>query len=256
MIEVTSIHNQYFKCVLSLLAGKRSDYLLLSSFRLIKESCDYYQPKIVIATDISTFKIVPTESIHILVTKSLFNAFQIGHRSVNIIALYQLSPAQKQLLAARQNNQLILILDKIQNPDNLGAILRTAYAYGVTNVIFTPDSCRPFSPKTVAAASLPNIYSFSFIFWTPTEIKEYCLKQHYSIVAAVPVSFVTKLTSWTRIDSRTQKTAILIGSEGSGISAEMINCATHKYSIVTRKKIHSLNAAVAFSILIDRLLSH
>ncbi|HET9659365.1 MAG TPA: RNA methyltransferase [Thermomicrobiales bacterium] len=137
----------------------------------------------------------------------------------------------------------LLVVDGIQDPGNLGTLIRSAAAAGVTRVIALPGTADPWSPKTVRAATAAHFLipidtlSFeSFVELLPNGI---------SVVAA-------DASGATRYDEANLRgpLALVVGSEGSGLSGELQEMAGQLVSIPLANSVESLNAGVAGSILL------
>ncbi|MBO5999132.1 MAG: RNA methyltransferase [Lachnospiraceae bacterium] len=140
---------------------------------------------------------------------------------------------------------LILILDGIQDPGNLGTIFRSAAAAGATGIIMSRDTADITGPKAVRS-------TMSAIFRTPYYYAE-DLAGEIGLLKAkglrVFAAAADKDHIYTRMPWNTP-CAVIIGNEGNGISAKVMAAADCPVSIPMRKDVESLNAAVAASILL------
>lgn len=143
---------------------------------------------------------------------------------------------------------LRLVLDAIQDPGNLGTLLRSAEAAGIGLVLCAPGCADIFNPKVVRAAmgahfSLPL---HSEVSWDELsiELSELPLVYAASAEAAMP---------YYAADWR-QPAALIIGSESHGVSPEGMSIATHHVSIPMIGRAESLNAGVAGSIILFEAL--
>ena len=137
---------------------------------------------------------------------------------------------------------LLLILDGINTPGNLGTILRTAGAAGVDGVLLGPDCVDLYNPKVVrggmgAHLRLP-IHSHSWI-----EIRE-VVEELPVWVAAVEAEMGYTAVNWQ------QPSALIIGSEAAGASSEALHLATGQITIPMQAVTESLNAAMAAGIIL------
>lgn len=150
----------------------------------------------------------------------------------------------------------LIIACGLQDPGNMGTIIRTADAGGVSGVIATQNSVDVYNPKAIRA-------TMGSIFRVPVVKVEYLndvlsdlRKNGYQIAAT------TAKTKTSYLDADYRKpTAFLIGQEASGLSKELIESADIKIFIPMREGVESLNAAVSASILIyevvrQRLMQH
>jgi TrmH family RNA methyltransferase len=139
---------------------------------------------------------------------------------------------------------LRLVLDAIQDPGNLGALLRSAEAAGVGLVLCAQGCADVFSPKVVRAA-MGSHFSLPLrgdLGWDELahELSDAPLVYAASAEAAMP---------YYAADWR-QPAALIIGSEAHGVSPEGLALASHHISIPMLGRAESLNAAVAGSIIL------
>ena len=140
---------------------------------------------------------------------------------------------------------LLIILHGINNPVNVGAIVRTAEAAGATGVITTGGTADPFSPKSLRGAMGA---AFRLPFWTGvdyTQVIDWCRKQKIQTACAD----TDGAESYTEIDWQ-RPTALIMGSESHGLSTDETSSADHVVSIPMKGSTESLNVAVAAGILL------
>jgi TrmH family RNA methyltransferase len=135
----------------------------------------------------------------------------------------------------------MLILDGIQDPGNLGTILRTADALQVP-VVLLEGCADPYNHKTVRA-SMGAVFRTPVVSATWQEVKKACA------AAEIPVA-VTALTERAKdLRSAPLKTmAVVIGSEGRGVRQEILDDADAELIIPMNPDCESLNAAIAAAI--------
>ena len=142
-------------------------------------------------------------------------------------------------------NPLLVVLHQINNPVNVGAILRTAEAAGVTGVITTRNTSDPFSPKSLRGAMGS---AFRLPIWSGPSFEDvvaWCRER--KIVAAVADAEAT--TDYTDFDW-TKSSALLLGPESTGFTAEELMSADRKVKIPMKGMAESLNVSVAAGILL------
>ena len=139
---------------------------------------------------------------------------------------------------------LILGCAGLQDPGNLGTILRRAEAFGASGVLCTEGTCSAANPK-VARASAGSVFRLPCLKLTTVEALA-ALQQH-GIRLAVTSSHQGRPLH--QIDL-TLPTAIFIGGEGHGIPRALFDAATDAILIPHSPKVESLNAAIAASILL------
>lgn len=135
----------------------------------------------------------------------------------------------------------MLLLDGIQDPGNVGTILRTADALGVP-VALLEGCADPYNHKTVRA-SMGAVFRSQVVTTTWDEVREACRE------AGIPVA-VTALTDRAE-DIRSaalSEMVVVIGSEGQGVRQEILDAADRELIIPMSEHCESLNAAIAAAI--------
>ncbi len=143
-----------------------------------------------------------------------------------------------------------VLLDGLQDTGNIGTIIRTCDALGIGGVILSPDCADIYSPKIVRGA-------MGSLFRLPTARMELAgtvreLKSKgWEVYAAMPDERAEPVTSL----SLGEKTAVIIGNEGAGVSAEVCRAAERKLYIPI-ENAESLNAAVAAAVICWEMRRH
>ena len=148
-----------------------------------------------------------------------------------------------------QGKAIVLVLDSIEDPQNLGSLIRTAEACGVKGVILPKDRAAGITPAVVkassgAAAHLP-IVRVTNLASTLEELK----KQGFWIVGAD--SRAEKSLYDLKFD---MKVGVVIGSEGKGVRPLLLKKCDYTISIPMRGKVSSLNAAIAGAVILFEIL--
>jgi RNA methyltransferase, TrmH family len=133
-----------------------------------------------------------------------------------------------------------LLLEDIQDPGNVGSILRSAAAAGCDAAFLSPGCARAWSPKVLRAAMGGH---FSLRIYEQQDL--HCVAK--SFPGMLLATSLQALHSLYECDLR-GNVAFLIGNEGAGLSAELLGLATKQISIPMPGKIESLNAAAAAAI--------
>lgn len=144
-----------------------------------------------------------------------------------------------------ENARKIVVLDGVQDPGNVGTIIRTAEALGIEGAVFTGKCADAFSPKTLRA-SMGSALRMPLGYANENNLREKL--GGFSIFAAMLDENAKKLGE---LDF-SEKTAVVIGSEGSGVSPEIAALCDEKVYIPI-KKAESLNAAAAAAIILWEL---
>lgn len=140
--------------------------------------------------------------------------------------------------------QGVLLCEAMQDPANVGAVLRSAAAFGYGGVVLLPGSADPYAPKALRA-SMGTVYRLPVITGENlADVVEYLTEKDVCLYAAAleqgqPLSEMEKSAPY----------ALLIGNEGAGLTDEALAAADKRVYIPMHKGVESLNAAVAASVL-------
>lgn len=149
----------------------------------------------------------------------------------------------EEMLAAP--NPLLVLLEDIQDPGNLGTIFRSGEGAGITGVIMSGNTVDIYNPKTIRS-TMGSIYRMPFLY-TPDlggTIEELRRKK-----VAVYAAHLQGAKDYDMCDYRTG-TAFLIGNEANGLRKETTEKADIAVKIPMKGKAESLNAAIAASVLL------
>ncbi len=146
-----------------------------------------------------------------------------------------------------QKDGLVVVLDGISDPGNLGTIIRTSDAAGAAAVYTMDESADVLSPKVIRA-SMGSVFHIPTKKATPADIL--ALKENGYLVLGAD------LDGETEFSFREEKLGLVIGSEAHGISPEMTALVDRKIKIPMIGKAESLNAAVAAGILIYKIVGY
>lgn len=180
------------------------------------------------------------------VSEKLLESISYTKTPQGIIVLAQRpDSSEDRLNASLTSNSLLVVLHQINNPVNVGAILRTAEAAGATAVITTRHTSDPLSPKSLRGAMGS---AFRLPIWSgPSydEAIEWCRAHSVATVCAD----IEGDTAYTDLDW-TKATALLLGPESTGFTAEELMLADRKVRIPMKGSAESLNVSVAAGILL------
>ena len=138
----------------------------------------------------------------------------------------------------------LLILESIQDPGNLGTMVRTGEGAGITGVIMNKTTVDLFNPKTIRS-TMGSIYRMPFFV---TEDLIETLKDLKKEGVALYAAHLKGTHSYDESDY-TSSCGFLIGNEGNGLSDEIANMADTYIKIPMEGKVESLNAAISATLL-------
>jgi len=139
----------------------------------------------------------------------------------------------------------VFVLAGVQDPGNVGAIVRAAAAFGAAGLVTIEGSANPFGWKALRGAMGATFRLPIAARGTAHDVIAAAREQQVRIVAAVPRGG----TPLPQIDF-TRPTAIVLGAEGAGVSATMMAAVHDTVTIPMRKPVESLNVAVAAALLL------
>jgi TrmH family RNA methyltransferase len=142
-------------------------------------------------------------------------------------------------------NKLIVVIHQINNPSNLGAILRTCEAVGVSGVILTKGTSDAFSAKTLRGSMGASLRLKIWEKVEFTEVIEFCRKQNLTTVCAD----IRAKKNHTEIDWKIPH-AVILGSEANGLSETERNLCDESLKIPMCEPVESLNVAVAAGVIL------
>ena len=145
---------------------------------------------------------------------------------------------------ARGESPLLLVLDNLQDPGNLGTIVRTAEGAGVTGILMSKDCVDIYNPKTIRS-TMGSIYRMPFSY------EEDLLKAIDDLKKKGIHTYAAHLEGACVYDEEDYRkgSAFFIGNEGNGLRDEIARSAERYIKIPMHGQVESLNAAIAASVL-------
>lgn len=144
-----------------------------------------------------------------------------------------------------EDNGIYLALSDLQDPGNIGTIIRTAEAIGIKGLLLSENCCDIYNPKVVRA-------TMGSVFRVPFLISDNFCRDLRKFSDKGIVSYATVLDdeakSITQVCFGGSGIAV-IGNEGNGLSPEVVSCCDEKITIKMRGNTESLNAAMAAGII-------
>ncbi len=234
MLEITSLNNPKVKNWLKLKDKKYRDLtnlFLIENDHLINEA----KKAQVLQETITTNQNIKADY---LVTKEIMHQLSNQKSLPELIAVCQKIPPQP-------IGDKILVLDNIQDPGNLGTIIRSAVAFSCDTIILSTDSVDLYNEKVIRATE-GMLFSINII---RTDLDEF-----FPTIQDKPI-LITDVTKGENIKKilPLTKYVLVIGNEGQGVKPQYQKYATHYLKINMHPACESLNAGVASSILLYEL---
>ena len=147
------------------------------------------------------------------------------------------------------SNGKYIILNNLQDPGNVGAIIRTADAVGISAVILC-DSCDIYNPK-VTRSTMGSL--FRLPIFDNCDINDVFEEFNEKKIPTYAAVIDTDAKSLTDLDF-SEGAAVIVGNEGNGLPQEISNMCTEKLTIKMHGNVNSLNAAMATGIIMWEML--
>lgn len=253
---ITSSSNEQIKNIIQLRekarARKSQECFLVEGMKMVGEAPEEEIVKIYISESFSkendTYRNSPKVQV---VSDSVFKKISDTVTPQGIMAVvkqkkYQLEDLMK---TVHDGKNCFVVLDRLQDPGNMGTIIRTGEGAGINGVIMSSSSVDVYNPKVIRS-TMGSIFRVPFVVVDnlPEAIQR--LKNQGITTYAAHL----KGESYNK-EAFPEKSAILIGNEANGLSGEVSACADKLIKIPMKGKVESLNAAIATSILMYQILN-
>jgi len=180
------------------------------------------------------------------VSEKLLESISFTKTPQGIVILARRPASHKEILNSIQpDTALIVVMHRLNNPVNVGAILRTAEAAGATGVVATKETTDPFSPKSLRGAMGS---AFRLPIWhdpTYADAIAWCKSKGLQAICAE----LHATQNYDEVDWK-QPSALILGPESQGLSAEEVALASTAVKIPMKGQAESLNVAVAAGVLL------
>ncbi|RNC86811.1 MAG: RNA methyltransferase [Winogradskyella sp.] len=178
------------------------------------------------------------------ISKDVFQ--KLAHRSTTegVIAVGVCKTHELEALILNDKNPLILVAEAPEKPGNIGALLRTADAANVDAVIIANPKSDIYNPNIIRS-SVGCVFTNEIAIAPSNEVITYLKKYNFNIFSAI----LQESTPYYQQDY-TLPTAIVVGTEATGLTQEWRDAATQNINIPMQGVIDSMNVSVAAGILI------
>lgn len=144
----------------------------------------------------------------------------------------------------------LMLLENVQDPGNVGTILRTLDAAGFSGCILTPGCADPYAPKALRATMGSALrIPISFTESAADAVEALNSRGYATIAAALDGE------PFYQRESLGEKVCVLIGNEGQGLMRETQAACTHRYKLPMRGGSESLNAGIAAAVMMYDLMN-
>lgn len=218
-------------------ASRKEKVCLVETYKIVREMLQRnlvikiicIEPKFELFSNISSVQIEK-------ITDSLADFLSDTKTTDGVFALCRIPETSDKL------SDRILVLDNIQDPSNMGAIIRSACAFGY-DTILSVNSVYPYSYKCIRS-SMGHIFNVNFIETDYENLQKLKTKNNIKFVCAD-----MRGENLDNFHYKAEKIAVIIGNEGQGVSKEIENLSDYIISIPMKNSVESLNASVSASII-------
>lgn len=245
---ITSTQNNHVKDWIKLHSKKhrvRTQTFLIEGFHLVEDALKSgWDIETLIVQDALALPDWLSEHSCTTVSKQVFAAISQTETPQGIAAVVNMQRASE--IAG----DYLLLVDHVQDPGNLGTMIRTADAAGFSQVVLGRGTVDMYNDKVIRA-SQGSIFHIPIVDADLLELIPTLQKQTYSVLA----SALDNSVAYHSVDEF-NKVALVMGNEGSGITPELLELADQRIKIPIYGQAESLNVSIAAGILMYHLRKH
>tara|TARA_R110002126_G_scaffold284162_1_gene433726 strand:- start:416 stop:1228 length:813 start_codon:yes stop_codon:yes gene_type:complete len=254
--HITSLQNPLIKRVLLLKEKsrerKKTGLFVLEGIRELQIATRtnyeidtvFYCPDIINANQNDNFLQSFSSEKLISVSNEVYKKLAYRDTTEGVLAIAKSKDHQLTTLKFKYNNPLVLIAEAPEKPGNIGALLRTADAANLDAVLIANPKTDLYNPNIIRS-SVGCVFSRNIKMGSTTEIVTYLKEKGFQIYCAA----LSASKEYTTIDFK-GPTAIVVGTENSGLSDEWLQNSTQNIIIPMEGEIDSMNVSVSAAILI------
>ncbi len=240
---ITSLANDKIKKYVKLNHSKKyrdeENLFLVEGMHLVLEA---YKKDMIVEVILEQNETLPLDVPKVFVAKEILEKISDCPSSQNVMALCR--KKEEKIKGKR-----LLLLDGIQDPGNLGTIIRSAVAFGIDTIVLSEDCVDLYNPKVIRSTQ-GMLFHVPIVRSNLMEVIDEFQQKGYPLYAT-NVSYGKDARSLT-FEER-QKYMLCMGNEGNGVREEILDKATFYLSIPMKEEVESLNVAIATSILLYEL---
>ncbi len=203
----------------------------------------YYCPDIISDSQWGEIEATLSKDVEIFeLDKSVYEKLAYRQDTEGVIALFKKKHFSLDNLFKKNHQHLFVVLEGVEKPGNLGAVLRTADAVGVDAIFITESKVDQYNPNVIRA-SLGGVFTIPVISTTNSELKEW-LKLNYV------KSYAAALPSYSNIYDLNFKEdiALIFGTESTGLDDFWLHHADTTFTIPMQGIVDSLNISVSVAV--------
>lgn len=219
---------------------KKTNRFIVEGMHLVLEA---YKSGIIEEVILEKDNVLPLNVPFVYTTREIIEKISTLDTPPDVMALCQIKETNCKI------GKKVLLLDGIQDPGNLGTIIRSAVAFGIDTIILSKDTVDLYNPKVIRATQGMMFY-ITIITRELISIIE-ALKYNEIPIYGTRVGFGDDVRQIPLKDKH--RFALVVGNEGNGVSSEVLSKCDKFLHIDMDEKVESLNVGVATSIILYEL---
>lgn len=240
---ITSSDNEKIKNYIKLKDRKyrkKTKTFIVEGMHLVLEA---YKKGIIIEVICEKDVVLPFDLPFVYVTQDIIRKISSVESAASVLALCKMMDNDVEI------KDKVLLLDNIQDPGNLGTIIRSSVAFNVDTIVLSPDTVDLYNPKVIRATQ-GMMFHIDIITKDLKEVIQE-LKMREVPVYGTRVDYGEDVKNLKNKDKK--KYALIMGNEGNGVNDEILSLCDEYLFIPMNENVESLNVGVATSILLYEL---
>jgi RNA methyltransferase, TrmH family len=168
-----------------------------------------------------------------------------GSGDQGVLALVRMSRTTADEMIERRKEPILLVADRIQDPGNMGTLIRLAEAAGAAGVLISPGTVDPYHTRAARASAGSILRVPVGRIPGPAEFSGWCRRRGMRIAATLPEGG----TPCRKADLRTSL-VLVVGNEGEGVAREWLDAAGLKLTVGMEGRVESLNVTLATAMIL------
>lgn len=246
---ITSSSNAQVKNIIALnkkaKERREQDVFVAEGWKMFQEAPREWLKKVYVSESGSKMHELPSDGTEYeVVDDRVFQSMCDTKTPQGVLSVIRMPHYTEEEVMDNGKTPLLMVLEDLQDPGNVGTIIRTAEGAGVTGIIMSRGTADIFNPKTIRS-TMGSIYRMPFLIVDDAVGFVKGLKARKICTYAAHLHGVHSY----REEDYTKGTAFLIGNEGNGLTDAMAEAAECLIRIPMEGKVESLNAAIASAVL-------
>lgn len=252
MRVIRSVQNdnvKYFEKLKDKTFRKKEQKFILEGRHLVEEALKTDLVEVIMSTDEEFLKTIKDSIETYLVTDAIIEKLSGTKNPQNVLGIAKMFTNDLRVIKniVKEKKSALVMFDEINDPGNLGTLIRTAAALGYDGVILSKNSVDIYNDKTVRA-SQGSIFKTKIVYGDLLEIIPYLKQKGYRMIG-------TSLKKADKLENAIvgNKYVLCLGNEARGISEEVLDLMDRNVKLTMHNDVESLNVMVAGSIIMYEL---